>query len=372
MHGPLLEPDHDQIEQFVDLVFRHAKMEGFVSLRAFYQEGDKPFHFTLVDLGKLGCHGIVKAAIEDARRAAQAPRPINFCPPLAVFSNRKHAREEDITQGLAISVEADSQPKAARVRLEAILGSATVVIESGGLWTDPATGEAEPKLHLHWRLRKPATTEDDLAKLKQARTLACTIVGGDPSNNPINHPIRWPGSWHRKAEPRLARIVAGDKERDIDLDHALTLLMEAAPEIESHRQSHESGDPQTDPKLAAIAVALIPNDFDDEAESWNEWNRIGMAIYRATGGSDKGLEIFHDYSKKSKQGRYNTRNTDARWESYHRSPPTKIGAGSLFHLAYNVDKHWRDEYDRAVEARFSVPPKAKEKVSEGSLVTPRS
>jgi Protein of unknown function (DUF3987)/Primase C terminal 2 (PriCT-2) len=128
-------------------------------------------------------------------------------------------------------------------------------------------------------------------------------------------------------------------------------LEKEAPEEKN--EPHKSGDPQTDPKLAAIAVALIPNDFEDEAESWSEWNRIGMALYRATGGSDKGLEIFHDYSKKSKQGRYNAGNTHRRWESYRRSPPTKIGAGTLFDLAYKVDKRWRKEFDRAVEARFN-------------------
>jgi hypothetical protein len=210
----LLEPDRGQIWKFVGAIFRNAKMQGFVSLRAFYQEDNKVFRFTSINLGKIGTlaadetldaatlHRIADNAIEEAGRAAQEPRPVNFCPPLAVFSNRKQARQEDISQGLVISIEADSRPKAAREQLEAILGPATVVVESGGLWTDATTGEIEPKLHLHWRLKKPATDEEALANLKEARTLACTIVGGDPSNNPINHPIRWPGSWHRKAEPR--------------------------------------------------------------------------------------------------------------------------------------------------------------------------
>src|SRR5215472_8161248 len=36
------------------------------------------------------------------------------------------------------------------------LGPPTVIVASGGKWTDPATGQIFDKLHLHWRLRTPA------------------------------------------------------------------------------------------------------------------------------------------------------------------------------------------------------------------------
>ena len=35
-----------------------------------------------------------------------------------------------------------------------------IVVESGGEWANPETGELEPKLHLHWRLQKPARGDD--------------------------------------------------------------------------------------------------------------------------------------------------------------------------------------------------------------------
>ena len=89
-------------------------------------------------------------------------------------------------------------------------------------------GESDDKLHLHWRLAKPAR-DGDLAKLKQARDLAARLVGGDPSNKPVCHPIRWPGSWHRKAEPRLCQIRTLNADNEIDLDAALAALEKAAP-----------------------------------------------------------------------------------------------------------------------------------------------
>ena len=223
-----LEPDRDQIEIFVDAIFRRAADQGFVAVRSFFEDDDlKPARLSSADL-RGGLRFLIDVAEDDARRAAQHPRPIVFCPPLAVFSNGNRAREADIAQGLALSVEIDEHPLKARKTLESILGAATVVIKSGGRWANG--GEAEDKLHLHWRLDRPACGAE-LGKLKQARDLATRLVGGDPSNKPVCHPIRWPGSWHRKAEPpSLCQIDALDPDREIELAEALTALIAASPE----------------------------------------------------------------------------------------------------------------------------------------------
>jgi hypothetical protein len=223
----LLEPDRDQIEVFADALLRHAGNRGFISLRAFYEDDDKkPFRITPTALNG-SFKFVVDAAEDDARRAANAPKRVVFCPPLAVFANKEHARERDITRGLALSVECDQDPLVARHRLEALLGPATAVVHSGGIWID-ANGVAHDKLHLHWRLASPASGAM-LVKLKQARDMAARLVGGDPTNKPICHPIRWPGSWHRKAEPRLCVIDTANPDREIDLEAALAALIAASP-----------------------------------------------------------------------------------------------------------------------------------------------
>ena len=166
---PLI-PDRDQIEIFVDALFRHAGREGWVSLRSFQDGGgDKPFRISPASLAG-GFRFVVDVAADDAYRAANAPRPVVFCPPVAVFANKNYAREKDIAKGLALSVECDEHAQQARDRLEQLLGPATAVVASGGTWTDPTTGKSEPKLHLHWRLSRPAETPEELAKLKAART----------------------------------------------------------------------------------------------------------------------------------------------------------------------------------------------------------
>ena len=123
-------------------------------------------------------------------------------------------------------------PAEARATLERLLGPATVVVRSGGRWKNPGSGNDEDKIHLHWRLARPARGAE-LVKLKRAREHVARTVGSDPSNVPICHPIRWPGSWHRKAEPRLCEILAVDPDREIELEIALAVLGERGQEVRS-------------------------------------------------------------------------------------------------------------------------------------------
>ncbi len=96
-----------------------------------------------------------------------------------------------------------------------------------------------------------------------------------------------------------------------------------------------SATPQADAELVAAALAVIPNN----ELGWDDWNRIGMATFRATAGSDTGLAAFTAWSEKSKK--YDADQTAERWQHYATSPPDEIGAGTLFHLANEADPGWR-------------------------------
>ncbi len=199
----MLEPDRDQLEIFIDAIFRHASA-GFVSLRAFYEGEDKVFRLEAVPRSATNFYSYLCDVAEDiARRAAQDPKSVVFCPPLATFKAGTGAGENDLVEGFTLSVECDENPEAARATLELLLGPATVAVRSGGIWQ--SNGASYDKQHLHWRLRAPARTKEELAKLKRAREIACHLVGADPTTAPVCHPLRWPGSWHRKAAPRAVR-----------------------------------------------------------------------------------------------------------------------------------------------------------------------
>jgi Bifunctional DNA primase/polymerase, N-terminal/Primase C terminal 2 (PriCT-2) len=63
---------------------------------------------------------------------------------------------------------------------------------------------------------------------------------------------------------------------------------------EERAQRNADGEPQADIASLTLAVAMIPN---DEC-SWDEWNRIGMALFAATGGSEEGFKLFDAWSQR--------------------------------------------------------------------------
>lgn len=229
-----LQADRDQIERFVGALFRYADEDSFVSLRAFYDDASATFDITPCRLG-VDRTCLIDAAVATATRAARHARPVVFAPPIATFSNADRATEADLQNGLTLSVECDQHPNAARQQLEQLLGRATIIVASGGEWQNPETGEFEPKVHLHWRLTEPTSDPNAHATLKRCRAMAKDLVGGDGTSNPMVHPMRWPGSWHRKASPRLCRIVS-EAEHELDLDDAEQRLREAWDVLNASRR----------------------------------------------------------------------------------------------------------------------------------------
>ena len=350
-----LEPDCDQLEMFVKTIFRRAALEGFVSLRTFPHERSKPAsRITPINL-KGGLDFLIAAAEDDARRAAQHPTPLVFCPPLATFTIKEHAREQDIAEGLVLSAELDQHPRKSLDTLQEVLGPATVVVKSGGRWSNGGA-EVEDKLHGHWRLQKTASTAEDIAKLKRARELATKLVGGDATNVPLSHPIRWPGSWHRKveAEPRMAVIETVDADREIDLDVALAALTEAAQAagIFVSTQRTPGDEPQAGLSLVGAALGAIArgSNYTDERD---QWIRVGMATHAATGASESGFAAFDRFS--AKFPKYDADDARRTWDSFK---PTQIGAGTLIYLADEAQPGWREEYGAKLEAELEKTNKA--------------
>lgn len=105
---------------------------------------------------------------------------------------------------------------------------------------------------------------------------------------------------------------------------------------------------------AAAALAQISN--QGAPADWERWNRVGMALWAATGGSEGGREIWHAWS--AQHAAYNSAETNARWDHYFDSPPTQIGAGTLFHLAGEAAPGWKPPH------HLGAPPV--EDVEEGA------
>jgi hypothetical protein len=113
--------------------------------------------------------------------------------------------------------------------------------------------------------------------------------------------------------------------------------------------------PAADPKAVAAALAVIPNGAD---VGWGDWNRVGMATFSATAGSADGFRGFDAWS--AKWPHYDAAYTRRRWETYRRSPPNRIGAGTVFHLADKASPGWRNE--------VKGPTAGKTKLSQSGLL----
>jgi hypothetical protein len=334
--------DRDELAHFVDALFRYADEGGFIQLRAFRDDINGawiPQQWPTVRINGLGLEPLVDAAYRFAGRCAAATEKVVFAPPIATFKTPRAAAEKDIDNGLTLSVECDENAAQARQLLEGVIGPATLIVASGGMWTHPITGEVLPKLHLHWRLTEPTREFQDHVKLKEARRLAKILTGADGTAVPLVHPLRWPGSWHRKTKPRMARIVGGNPDAEIDLAEAYEKLSEAAAATAGTAENGEtrhkaSSQPHADALDVTAALAVIPNDN----VPWDEWTKVGLATWRATGGSEVGFAAWAAWSAKSCKNDPAT--TRERWEHFAKSPPDRIGSGTLFYLASQARPGW--------------------------------
>lgn len=133
----------------------------------------------------------------------------------------------------------------------------------------------------------------------------------------------------RKPAPDLPRLL-WDFDHDLGRP-AYRWIGEPDPDAPRRYPKPRSQQSRRELDLAEI-VAAIPNDC-----CWEDWNRIGMAIYVAAEGSGQGAVVFDDWSAKSVK--YNPYTTAERWAHYHRHPPSRIGMGTLVYLARQAG--WR-------------------------------
>ena len=336
---PVLVTDRDEMKRFVATAFaRCGGVTGWVALRAFAHEGGRPAEnrWAPFDPGLVDYAASVATSVAGFRGAARAV----FSPPVCIFADQSAASAANVICGPCVAVELDERPSASLMLLEGVLGSATIVVASGGVW------EGEPKLHAYWRLGRPAVGAEALGSLRLARALACRLVDGDATAVSVAHPMRWPGSWHTKNPdaPVLCRIVGGDAGRDVELGWCVAELRAAVAAAGldegglgsaaragrmGFKTLVEWGRADLD-----VAAALMPNDD----LGWAEWSKVGMALFDASHGSVDGLEAFHAWSEKSEK--YDADGVDERWSHWRVSPPTELSGGTLLHRIRKEDPHF--------------------------------
>jgi Bifunctional DNA primase/polymerase, N-terminal/Primase C terminal 2 (PriCT-2) len=200
---------------------------------------------------------------------------------------------------------------------------------------------------------------DGIASLKQLEakygTLPETLMAESPSGSQHRY-FKWPANVIiRNSASKIAPgvDVRGDGGMVIappsvkpgkgtyrwlnvhDLADAPKWLVELASEPGDVKQAPNKKLEADDIAALAAAVDVIPN----EINGWEDWNTALMAIWAATGGSEEGFEIADRWCAKWKG--YDAKNTRQRWEAISKSPPNRIGAGTIFYLAEKASPGWR-------------------------------
>jgi hypothetical protein len=104
---------------------------------------------------------------------------------------------------------------------------------------------------------------------------------------------------------------------------------------EERAVSIAAGESQADIASLTLAMAMIPND----GVSWDEWNRIGMALFAAAGGTAEGFKLFDAWSRRS--SKYDADATIDKWGKFSGCPPREIGAGTIFFTAEQNVPGWQ-------------------------------
>jgi putative DNA primase/helicase len=152
---------------------------------------------------------------------------------------------------------------------------------------------------------------------------------------------------------------------------AVAPLLGADPaqgEQQTNGQDHEpAAEQQADPLRIAAALLDIPNDGPAD---WEAWNRVAMATWAATAGGDMGWIALDAWSQRN--AAYDPDETRRRWDHYRTSPPTQIGAGTIFHMAAEARARPgpRPKDDAGAGPRDDVPPNhAESATDDAGLVT---
>lgn len=72
--------------------------------------------------------------------------------------------------------------------------------------------------------------------------------------------------------------------------------------------------------------------FIDPDMGYDDWTRVGMAVYHGTGGNDEGLDLYDSWSSTGTKYK-NRREIETKWKSFRSDVANPVTVGTLVHLA---------------------------------------
>ena len=147
--------------------------------------------------------------------------------------------------------------------------------------------------------------------------------------------LEWPfGSPLNTLSTDLPRVT--EEQISDYLEAARTIVGDDAVINATEDTRHSSHGSTADLADIASAMNVIPNAGPAD---WSFFNRIGMALWVATEGSEQGCHLFDAWAELNPA--YDSAVVAERWAIYPSSPPDRIGAGTIFYLACKAVPSWR-------------------------------
>ena len=343
--GNSLTADRDMIRHWVETLFRHEiGGPGYLTGAAYQNnakgpEGEKKPKLCAIPICvafRGGVEAIVDRIADVASEAAVgtgwhgrvvAVRHAAFGDQITDHGWRSGEAENVIACSI-VTLDLDVEPDKGRATAERHAGTPTLAIETGG------RHNGQPKQQLAWRLQRPATTQDELAKVEYARSALVALTGGDATGRPRTAAFRLPGTWHTKSIPILCTRADGDDpDLEYDLDYLVARLRAAAEnagvavDVPSSpktsqvvRTGFRTAEPTPD-EILEIMVREIPNDRD-----WKGYRSFHLALNDATHGWAR--EWIHKWAEKS--DRYDPQTTDDDDSDVKAHPSKWLGERKLF------------------------------------------
>ena len=108
----------------------------------------------------------------------------------------------------------------------------------------------------------------------------------------------------------------------------------------------------------AYGMGILSNDLKGR----EEWKlEIAMPLWAATDGSDRGFEIFEEFNSRwsKRKGPVGDTAHKVWYDELGKRPPSKAGAGKLYHKIEQEHPGWRRDYEKQVEAEIRATLKAR-------------
>jgi hypothetical protein len=166
--------------------------------------------------------------------------------------------------------------------------------------------------------------------------------GADPATMDGSHIFRVPGFFHTKGKPVMSRLHLPPRITQ----HTADELIAAFPKLKTSEKATRQPQAPTaysgplSLRRVEELLAVIPVDKGQPGgERYMHWLRVGAALHHATGGSDKGFELWRAWSESSHA--YDLAELQAKWPTFADregkreagTPGGRATAGTLYHLA---------------------------------------